>query len=70
MKYGCIADGKYFQVQCCAYILSLIVKDWINEVGESISQIRGAHVRSSPGKVLQFHACIDQKRITSKMSLF
>lgn len=70
-KSGCILDGKYFHMQYCAHILNIIVKDGINEVCDSISRICGTvkYFRSSPGRVLQFQACVDQERITSKTYL-
>lgn len=48
---------------------NLVVRDGINEVSESICRIRGIlkYIRSSPGRVSQFRACVDQERISSKV---
>ena len=45
-----ILKGEFFHMRCCAHIINLIVKDGLNEIKGSVTQIRDAvkYVRSSP----------------------
>ncbi|WVZ09209.1 hypothetical protein V8G54_013739 [Vigna mungo] len=53
-------------MRCCAHILSLIVKDGLKEIKDSISKIRGAvkYVKSSPTRFARFKGCVEQEGIS------
>ncbi|GJY54123.1 zinc finger BED domain-containing protein RICESLEEPER 2-like protein [Tanacetum coccineum] len=55
-------------MRCCAHILSLIIKEGLKEVGDSVIRIRSAvkYVRSSPARLLRFKACVEKVKIESK----
>ncbi|WVZ21480.1 hypothetical protein V8G54_008802 [Vigna mungo] len=55
-------------MRCCAHILSLIVKDGLKEIKDSISKIWGAvkYVKSSPARLARFKACVEQEGISYK----
>ncbi|WVZ25696.1 hypothetical protein V8G54_004240 [Vigna mungo] len=55
-------------MRCCAHILSLIVKDGLKEIKDSISKIRSAvkYVKSSPARFARFKACVEQEGISYK----
>jgi len=49
-------------MRCCAHILSLIVKDGLKEIRDSISKIWSAvkYAKSSPARFARFKACVEQ----------
>ncbi|KAI3412438.1 Diacylglycerol kinase (DAG kinase) [Psidium guajava] len=55
-------------MRCCAHILSLIVRDGLKDMNDSIVRIRSAvrYVRSSPGRLRRFKDCIEFENIESK----
>ena len=63
-----ILKGKYIHIRCCAHILSLIVKEELNEINDSILRICGAvkYVRSSPSRLAKFKGCVEQEIIKYK----
>ncbi|WVY90124.1 hypothetical protein V8G54_035638 [Vigna mungo] len=52
-------------MRCCGNILSLIVKDGLKEIKDSISKIRSA-VKSSPARFARFKAYVEQEGISYK----
>ncbi|KAK9286316.1 hypothetical protein L1049_014706 [Liquidambar formosana] len=70
-RNGCILNGEFLHMRCCAHILNLIVKEGLNDVHDSIARIRGAvkYIRSSPARAQQFKRCVEQERIKCKGSL-
>jgi len=55
-------------MRCCAHILSLIVKDGLKEIKDSILKIRSVvkYVKSSPTRFAIFKACFEQEGISFK----
>jgi len=55
-------------MRCCAHILSLIVKDGLKEIRDSISKIWSAvkYAKSSPARFARFKACVEQEGISYK----
>ena len=69
LSWNCLVlKGEYVHMRCCAHILSLIVKDGLKEIRDSISKIRSAvkYVKSSPARFARFKACVEQKGISYK----
>ncbi|WVZ14298.1 hypothetical protein V8G54_011864 [Vigna mungo] len=67
LSWNCLVlKGEYVHMRCCAHILSLIVKDGLKEIKDSISKIRGAvkYVKSSPARFARFKACVEQEGIS------
>ena len=56
---GCILDGKYLHMRCCAHIINLIVCEGLKEAHESIVSIRNAvkYVKSSLSRLQKFKEC-------------
>ena len=52
--------GEYLHMRCCAHILSLIVKEGLKDLDDSIFRIRAAvrYVRSSPSRLARFRSCV------------
>ena len=67
MEEKCVG-GSNLHMRCCAHILSLVVKEGLKEVDDSIIRIRSAvkYVRSSPARLLRFKACVEKVKIESK----
>jgi len=67
MELSCL-KGEYVHMRCCAHILSLIVKDGLKEIRDSISKIRSVvkYVKSSPARFARFKACVEQEGISYK----
>lgn len=65
---GCILNGEFLHVRCCAHILNLIVNDGMKELNKSIVSIRNAvrYVRSSPSRFDKFKQCALHERIEAK----
>lgn len=65
---GCVLNGEFLHVRCCAHILNLIVNDGMKELNSSIMSIRKAvkYVRSSPSRFDKFKECALIERIESK----
>jgi len=63
-----VLKGEYVHMHCCAHILSLIVKDGLKEIKDSISKFRSAvkYVKSSPARFARFKACVKQEGICYK----
>nr|KYP41362.1 Putative AC transposase [Cajanus cajan] len=63
-----VLKGEYVHMHCCAHILSLIVKDGLKEIKDSILKIRNAvkYVKSSPARFARFKACVEQEGISYK----
>nr|KYP41823.1 hypothetical protein KK1_036788 [Cajanus cajan] len=55
-------------MRCCAHILSLIMKDGLKEIKDSILKIRNAvkYVKSSLARFSRFKACVEQEGISYK----
>ncbi|WVZ18817.1 hypothetical protein V8G54_006139 [Vigna mungo] len=67
LSWNCLVlKGDYVHMRCCAHILSLIVKDGLKEIKDSISKIRSAikYVKSSPARFARFKACVKQEGIS------
>ncbi|XP_057749365.1 zinc finger BED domain-containing protein RICESLEEPER 2-like [Arachis stenosperma] len=60
--------GGYIHVQCCVHIVSLIVKEALKEIHDSIVRIRGAamYIRSSPSRTVRFRKCVEHEKIHYK----
>ena len=63
-----VLEGQNLHMRCCAHILSLVVKEGLKEVDDSVIRIRSAvkYVRSSPARLLRFKACVEKVKIESK----
>ncbi|CAN1826767.1 Putative AC transposase [Linum perenne] len=63
-----VLDQKFLHMRCCAHILSLIVKDGMKEVDDSIYRVRSAvrFVRSSTSRLQRFKACVHEEKLGSK----
>ncbi|KAI3437216.1 uncharacterized protein J3R85_005656 [Psidium guajava] len=63
-----VLRGELLHMRCCAHILSLIVRDGLKDMNDSIVRIRSAvrYVRSSPGRLRRFKDCIEFENIESK----
>ena len=63
-----ILRGGVYSYRCCAHILSLIVKDKLKEIDDSVIRIRNAikYVRSSPSRLAKFKGCVEQEKIQYK----
>ena len=68
---GSVLGGDFLHMRCCAHILSLIVKEGLKEMDDSIFRIRSAvkYVRSSPARLQRFKACVEKEKIASKSHL-
>ena len=69
LSWNClILKGEYVHMRCCTHILSLIVKDGLKEIRDSISKIQNAvkYVKSSPARFARFKACVEQEGISYK----
>ncbi|WVZ04310.1 hypothetical protein V8G54_025116 [Vigna mungo] len=67
LSWNCLVlKGDYVHMRCCAHILSLIVKDGLKEIKDSISKIRSAvkYVKFSPARFARFKACVEQEGIS------
>lgn len=60
--------GELLHMRCYAHILSLIVRDGLKDINDSIARIRSAvrYVRSSPSRLRKFKACVELENIESK----
>nr|KAJ0207004.1 hypothetical protein LSAT_V11C500266680 [Lactuca sativa] len=65
---GGVLKGSFLHMRCVAHILSLVVKDGLDDVNLSIKKIRTIvkYVRSSPARLQKFKACIEEEKIESK----
>ncbi|CAN1800014.1 Putative AC9 transposase [Linum perenne] len=63
-----VLDGKFLHMRCFAHILSLIVKDGMKEVDDSIYRVRSAvrFVRSSTSRLQRYKACVYEEKLDSK----
>ncbi|WVY98387.1 hypothetical protein V8G54_030538 [Vigna mungo] len=69
LSWNCLVlKGEYVHMRCCAHILSLILKDGLKEIKDSISKIRSEvkYVKSSPARFARFKACVEQEGISYK----
>ena len=71
-KKGCILDGKYLHMRCCAHIINLIVCEGLREAHDSIVSIRNAvkYVKSSPSRLQKFKECASHEKIECKSIVF
>jgi len=55
-------------MRCCAHILSLIAKDGLKEIIDSISKIQSVvkYVKSSPTRFATLKVCVEQEGISYK----
>lgn len=62
-----ILSGELLHVRCCAHIFSLIVREGLKDIDDSIVRIRSAvrYVRSSPSRLQRFKECILLENIDS-----
>ncbi|CAN1783011.1 Putative AC transposase [Linum perenne] len=66
-----VLNGEFLHMRCCAHILSLIVKDGMKEVDDSIYHKRSAvrFVRSSTSRLQRFKACVHKEKLDSFVCL-
>ena len=71
-KKGCILDGKYLHMRCCAHIINLIVCEGLREAHDLIVSIRNAvkYVKSSPSRLQKFKECASHEKIECKSIVF
>ncbi|XP_073223488.1 zinc finger BED domain-containing protein RICESLEEPER 2-like [Cicer arietinum] len=63
-----LLNGEYIHTQCCAHILSLIVKECLKDGDISITRIWKAvkYVRLSPSRLARFKGCVEREKISYK----
>lgn len=70
-EIGLFFDGECFHIRCFVHILNLIIKAWISEIKESISNLHEyvKYVRSFASRLQLFKICADEMRVISKRVL-
>jgi hypothetical protein len=63
-----VLGGEFLHMRCTAYILNLIVTDALNDVHDSITNVRNAvrYVKSSSARLSKFKECVERGKIQSK----
>ncbi|KAJ9553289.1 hypothetical protein OSB04_017334, partial [Centaurea solstitialis] len=63
-----VLDSEHLHMRCCAHILSLVVKEGLKEVDDSIYRIRSAvkYTRSSPARLQRFRECVEKVKVATK----
>ncbi|KAL2480617.1 Zinc finger BED domain-containing protein DAYSLEEPER [Abeliophyllum distichum] len=69
---GCILDGRYMHMRCCAHIVNLIVCEGLKEAHDSIVSIRNTvkYVKSSPARYQKLKECANKEKIECKSIVF
>jgi hypothetical protein len=59
-----VLGGEFIHMSCAAYILNLVVKEWINDLSDCVGNIRNIvkYVRYSSSRMAKFKACIARKK--------
>ncbi|KAI3407920.1 uncharacterized protein J3R85_020645 [Psidium guajava] len=67
-----VLRGELLHMRCCAHILSLIAREGLKDIDDSVVRIRSAvqYVRSSPARLERFKSCIEQENIESKSLVY
>ncbi|XP_031255800.1 zinc finger BED domain-containing protein RICESLEEPER 2-like [Pistacia vera] len=65
---GSVLNSDFLQMRFCVHILSLIVKEGLKDIEDSIFRIRSAmgYLRSSPTRLQRFKECVEQEKIEQK----
>ncbi|CAN0876613.1 Putative AC transposase [Linum grandiflorum] len=68
---GSVLKGEHIHMRCCAHILSLIVKEGLKVVDDSIYRVRSAvkYVRSSNSRIRRFQIAAREEKIESKRTV-
>ena len=66
-----LMKGKSLQIHCCAHIINLIVTKGLEDLHNSISNIRNVvrYVRSSLTRLKRFKECVLEEKIATKSYL-
>ncbi|CAA2992916.1 zinc finger BED domain-containing RICESLEEPER 2-like [Olea europaea subsp. europaea] len=69
---GCVLDGKYLHMRCCAHIINLIVCEGLREAHDSIVSICNAvkYVKPTPVRYEKLKECATKEKIESKSLVF
>lgn len=67
-----VLRGELLHMRCCAHIFSLIVREGLKDIDDSIVRIRSAvhYIRSSPTRLKQFKSCIELENIEYKSLIY
>lgn len=68
---GCVLNGEFIHLRCCAHIVNLINNDGLREICNTIAGIRTAvrFVRSSPSRFTKFRELSQKLEIEDKSML-